>query len=197
MRARLCAWMILFWPVTATAQEPEKPPVEKAEVASPKLSVKTGKNEMDNETWVRLELKADQPYESKGGKKISPLVEFQCSVAPKGGSIDVYFYTGIIEHGSDVRIKFNDMGPFYLLYGVLPDQETLQYYDVHEGTNGPLQYIKTPKFMAALAGSKTVLIDFRPFLSASSVVAKFDMTTLLPEVIKHPECWDQLRKVLK
>ena len=160
---------------------------------SQNLSVKTGKNQMDDETWVRLELKADRPYQSKGGVVVLPLIEIQCSSSPKAASIDVFFLTGVINTDSAVRIKVGELAPFRLLYSVLPDMETLQYIDLQDA-HGSFGYVKKADFAAVIANSKTVLIEFSPYLFSSYATAEFDTTSLMPELAKHPECTSQITK---
>jgi hypothetical protein len=165
--------------------------------AGQNLSVKTGKNEMDNETWVRLQLRADQPYMSKSGAEILPLIEIQCSTSPALSSIEVFFYTGIIKgdspFDSPLRIKFGELGPFYVLYSVLPDIETLHY--MQSGTeNGPMLNLSESGFVAALTARKTALVEFTPYLWSGTVTAKFDTTTLMPELAKHQECMSAFAK---
>src|SRR5271157_5430396 len=131
------------------------------------LAVKTGQNEMDNESWVRLELKANHPYVSSSGKEVVPLLEIQCSVAPRAAKVHVFFYTGIVETESPVRVKLGDEKPLFLLYSSMPDRQTLHYIDLQDGIRGPLADLNAAKMTLALAGYKTVLIEFRPYLSPS------------------------------
>jgi hypothetical protein len=171
------------------------------------LSVKTGASEMDNATWVRLELKADQAYMSANGKEVWPRIDIQCSTSPAPPHIEVFFYTGLVEYHSALRAKIGDVGPFGILYTILPDMETLSFIEVigdpgaggSEFAGGPVvvegKLIGTQMFAMMLATVPKALVEFTPYMSSGRVTAKFDTTGIFQEMAKHSECIDAAKNI--
>jgi len=164
--------------------------------ADQKISVLTGLNEMDHYSWVRVELTADTSYVSATGVTTHPNVQIQCSGL--ANKLSVMFYTGLIQTDSDVRIKVGNLKPLYMLYAELGDRGTLVYGGVRQQRFiGDWQNADGATFAAALAVSSPVLLEFHPFLSSSTVVARYDTSGLLPELVKHEECKSELLKLRK
>jgi hypothetical protein len=145
---------------------------------------------MDNTAFVRMRLRADKTYTSSSGAEVTPSLDIQCNASPRHASIAVYFYTGLVEAASDVnvRIKVDNDDPFYITYFILPDGATLQYI----APSSLVDRMSPLEFVAILAMSKTVLVEFNPRSSPNKEVARFNTSGLLNEFKKHTECVSQV-----
>lgn len=162
-------------------------------MSAAQVQTSTGRNAMDATTWVRLFVNAAQPYPTAAGTTITPQFGIECSQKAGKESINVLLFSGAGITGRPtgynpdgriryLRVKLDDAKPTTLNWVPLPDGVTFMFH----GTIAPKKTVSG--FVKDILKSRTVLIEFNPYMSAGVITAEFDVRGMSSEFAKHPEC---------
>lgn len=133
-----------------------------------------------------MSISAQHPYTlMMGGSKVAVL-GVQCAVKGKKAGHLITFQPGtsLAEEDSKGGVKVLNI----TLDGQIHETEWMPY-----GEAGTLAYYgKTEQerwaFLQLLMSSKTLAVEFKPFLTGLPVTAAFTLGNLRDEVLKHTEC---------
>jgi hypothetical protein len=139
---------------------------------------------MDGRSWTILSVSAKGAYRNTFGTLIRPELRLQCVQQKEEHRFLVVLETGPhAETPADfdrLRVKLDDGEP--------TEEEWLELSD-HKSWSHEYYPDETDlKFLKRIIDAKTVLIEFKPFMRASVVEAKFDVSGLRMEFHKYPEC---------
>ena len=162
------------------------------------ISVGTGKNPMNGETWVTIEIRARQTYRSFTGTDELPMLGIQCSQSGKKRSFDIFVHTGILAESRYAATlmgtargqrtfhqKLDDEKPRGRTWTVENDQRTYTYEGF--GESGMNNY-PPKRFLKDILSGKQLLIEFQPYEWNGDFTAEFNIQGLGDEFRKHEEC---------
>jgi hypothetical protein len=161
---------------------------------------------MDGSHWVAFIVDAKGTHRTFAATTVRPSIRLFCEVdAKKEATVELFLQVGIVDAVSPTmcsretcgegygefagfRIRLGDSAPVWSYWKQLPDHVQYRYFHSHHFKNDEDLDISTLDEVQALMAAKSVLVEFRPFRSASTVVAAFDVRGLKPEFDKHAEC---------
>ena len=158
------------------------------------VQVHRGKSEMDGEHWTILGVWARESYRNSFGTAMRPELALQCIQTGDDREITLILDSGPIEEGYGgawLRARLDGGDALWYSWVQYSDHKSYWYSkQARSGDNRNGDDLPDEKadLVRALLSAKTFLIEFRPFMSASATVARFNLSGLRREFDKAPEC---------
>jgi hypothetical protein len=163
-------------------------------VASSRVSAYQRESQMDGAKWVNLYLSANRTYSSWLGIVKRPELQVTC-FQTKGEDerkFIVILRLGTVTMESTdsttLRVKLGNAEPEALEWWTENDRQSYRYVGDGKAEDKLNGWVTPPKFLQDLLTSKTMLVEFQPFMQSSLVEIPFDVSDLRRTFDRYVEC---------